>query len=144
MNNENWVKNLQKLTDITNLATEKQIGFYQSILVAGASILGILISLHTTQTSCLYIRLVFLLSVYLLLSGVLLAAIVLHDLSSLPRQVQKAFAEELRKVLSEDRSPKPTSVLKKRRTILCEKWCLISLSASLFLLVIYTTLLLFF
>lgn len=144
MNNENWVKNLQKLTDITNLATEKQIGFYQSILVAGASILGILISLHTTQTSCLYIRLVFLLSVYLLLSGVLLAAIVLHDLSSLPRQVQKAFAEELRKVLSEDRSPQPTSVLKKRRTILCEKWCLISLSASLFLLVIYTTLLLFF
>lgn len=140
MNNESWVKNLQKLTDITNLATEKQIGFYQNILVAGASILGILISLQSTQTSCLYIRLVFLLPVYLLLSGVLLAAIVLHDLSSLPGQVQKAFAEELRKVLHKDINPNPISVPKKKRTIRCEKWCLISLPASLFSLVIYTAL----
>lgn len=140
MNDENWVKNLQKLTDITNLATEKQIGFYQSILVAGASILGILISLHSTQTSCLYIRLVFVLSVYLLLLGILLSAIVLHDLSSLLRQVQKAFSEELRKTLSEDRSPRPISVPKRKRTERCERWCLISLLASSLSLVVYTTL----
>ena len=44
MTNEDWTKNFQKLTELSNLATEKQIEFYRSILVAGAGILGILIS----------------------------------------------------------------------------------------------------
>lgn len=143
MDNKGWVKNLQKLTEITNQATEKRMEFYQNILVAGASILGILVSLHTTQTSCLYIRLVFVLSIYLLLLGVLLSAIVLYDLSLLPERTKAAFVEELQKVLSEDRNPKPISVPKKKRTKYCEKWSLISLSASLLLLIIYTTMSLF-
>lgn len=144
MTNEDWVKNFQKLTELTNLSTEKQADFYRSILVAGASILGILISLHSTQTSCLYIRLVFVLSVCLLLLGVLLSAAVLRDLSLLPERTKTAFVEELHKVLSENRSPEPISTPKKKRTECCERWCLISLLSSLFLLVIYTILSLFF
>lgn len=144
MTNEDWIKNLQKLTELTNLSTEKQIEFYRSILVAGASVLGILISLHSTQTSCLYIRLVFLLSICLLLLGVLLAAIVLHDLSLLPERTKTAFADELHKVLSENRSPNPISTSKKKRTEHCERGCLIALLSSLFLLVVYTTLTLFY
>lgn len=144
MTNEDWIKNFQKLTELTNLSTEKQAEFYRSILVAGASILGILISLHSTQTSCLYIRLVFVLSVCLLLLGVLLSAIVLRDLSLLPEQTKTAFVEELHKVLSENKSPDPISTPKKKRTKRCERWCLISLLSSLFLLVAYTTLSLFF
>lgn len=143
MNNESWVKNLQKLTDITNQATEKRAEFYRSILVVGASILGILVSLHTTQTSCLYTRLVFALSIGLMLLGTLLSAIVLHDLSLLPEQTKKAFVEELHKVLSEDRNPRPITVPERKRTKHCERWCLISLLASLLLLVVYTVLSLF-
>lgn len=144
MTNEDWVKNFQKLTELTNLATEKQMEFYRSILVAGASVLGILISLHSTQTTCLYIRLVFVLSVSLLLLGVLLAAIVLRDLSLLPERTKTTFVEELHKVLSEDKSPNLIAVPKRKRTGRCEKWCLIALLSSLFLLVIYTTLSLFY
>lgn len=144
MTNEDLVKNLQKLTDITNLSTDKQADFYRSILVAGASILGILISLHSTQTSCLYIRLVFVLSICLLLLGVLLSAIVLRDLSWLPYRTRKAFVEELQNTLSENRSPNPISIPKKKQTEHCEKWCLISLLSSLVLLVVYTTLSLLF
>lgn len=140
MTNEDWTKNFQKLTELSNLATEKQIEFYRSILVAGAGILGILISLHSTQTSCLYIRLVFLLSVYLLLLGVLLAAIVLRDLSLMPERTKKAFLEELRKVSSENKKPNLICTPRKKRTTYCEKWCLISLLSSFLLLIIYATL----
>lgn len=38
MTNEDWTKNFQKLTELSNLATEKQIEFYRSILVAGGMI----------------------------------------------------------------------------------------------------------
>lgn len=140
MTNEDWIKNFQKLTELSNLATEKQIEFYRSILVAGAGILGILISLHSTQTSCLYIRWVFLLSVYLLLLGVLLSAIVLHDLSLMPERTKKAFLEELQKVLSENKKPNLICTPRKKRTAYCEKWCLISLLSSFLLLIIYATL----
>ena len=125
MTNEDWTKNFQKLTELSNLATEKQIEFYRSILVAGAGILGILISLHSTQTSCLYIRWVFLLSVYLLLLGVLLSAIVLRDLSLMPERTKKAFL---------------ICTPRKKRTAYCERWCLISLLSSFLLLTIYATL----
>lgn len=140
MTNEDWTKNFQKLTELSNLATEKQIEFYRSILVVGAGILGILISLHSTQTSCLYIRWVFLLSVYLLLLGVLLSAIVLRDLSLMPERTKKAFLEELGKVLSENKKPDLICTPRKKRTAYCERWCLISLLSSFLLLTIYATL----
>lgn len=143
MTNEDWIKNIHKLTELTNLSTEKQAEFYRSILVAGASVLGILTSLHSTHTSCLYIRLVFALSICLLLLGVLLSAIVLRDLSLLPERTKKAFVEELHKVLSEDRSPNLINTPKEKRTERCERWSIISLLSSLFLLVIYTILSLF-
>lgn len=143
MINEDWIKNFHKLTELTNLSTDKQAEFYRSILVAGASVLGILISLHSTQTSCLYTRLVFALSICLLLLGVLLSAIVLRDLSLLPERTKKAFVEELQKVLSENRNPNLVNTPKKKRTLHCEKWSLIVLLFSLFLLVIYTILSLF-
>ena len=132
------------MTDLTNLSVENRAGFHRSILVAGASILGILLSLHSTQTSCLYIRLVFLLSILLLLSGVLLSAAVLRDLSLLPEQTRKAFAEELQEALLEERDPQWIGVSVRKRTVLCEKWCLISFLSSLLLLVVYTALSLFY
>ena len=133
MTNEDWTKNFQKLTELSNLATEKQIEFYRSILVAGAGILGILISLHSTQTSCLYIR-------WVLLLGVLLSAIVLRDLSLMPERTKKAFLEELGKVLSENKKPDLICTPRKKRTAYCERWCLISLLSSFLLLTIYATL----
>ena len=141
---DNLIKNLRKLNDVANFSTEKRADFHRSILVAGASILGILLSLHSTQTSCLYIRLVFLLSILLLLSGVLLSAVVLRDLSSLPEQARKAFAEELQEALLEEMDPQWIGVSVRKRTVLCEKWCMASFLASLFLLVVYTALSLFF
>lgn len=140
---DNLIKNLRKLNDMANFSTEKRADFHRSILVAGASILGILLSLHSTQTSCLYIRLVFLLSILLLLSGVLLSAVVLRDLSSLPERARKVFVEELQEALLEERDPQWVGVSVKKRTVLCEKWCLISFLASLSLLVVYTVLSLF-
>lgn len=143
LTSEQWVKNIQKLTDLTNEATEKQTEFYRSILVAGASILGILISLHTTQSSCLCSRLVFALSIFLLLLGILLASVVLYDLSLLPEQTKKKFLEELHKVLAEDKSPNLVTAGKRKRTLFCEKWSLKILLSSFLSLFIYAMLSLF-
>lgn len=143
MTNEEWKINLQKLIDVTNRSTERQIEFYQSILVAGASVLGILISLHTTQTTALYIRLVFALSILLLLLGILLSALVLYDLSFLLEKMKVVFRDELHKALKEEREPAPVTVPKKRTTLFCQKWSLIFLLSSSVFLVIYTFLALF-
>lgn len=143
LTSEQWIKNIQKATDLTNQSTEKQIEFYRSILVVGVSILGILISLHTTQSSGLCSRLVFALSILLLLLGILLASVVLYDLSLLPEQVKKKFLEELHKVLSENRAPNLVTVGKRDRTLFCEKWSVILLLSALTSLVVYTLLSLF-
>lgn len=143
MTNEEWKINLQKLIDVTNQSTERQIEFYRSILVAGASVLGILISLHTTQIISLYIRLVFALSILLLLLGILLSALVLYDLSFLLEKMKVVFRDELHKALKEEREPAPVTVPKKKRTLFCQEWSLIFLLSSSVFLVIYTFLALF-
>ena len=101
MTNEELKKNIQMITNLTNESTEKQAEFYRNILVVSASVLGILISLHTQQSSVLYIRLVFALSVLLLLLGTLSISLLLFDLSLLPERTRQEFLTQLQKSVSE-------------------------------------------
>lgn len=143
MTNEDWMKNIQMLVDLTNRSTERQLNLCQSILLVEGSILGALIALHSTQTSCLYIRLVFALSILLLLSGTLTSVVAIHDLSMLLEQAKIDLKEELHKALVERRNPTLVTTSKKKRTKVCQKWSIILLLSALFSLVIYTLLSLF-
>lgn len=95
------------ITNLTNESTEKQAEFYRNILVVSASVLGILISLHTQQSSVLYIRLVFALSVLLLLLGTLSISLLLFDLSLLPERTRQEFLTQLQKSVSEGKVLEP-------------------------------------
>jgi hypothetical protein len=143
MTNEELKKNIQMITNLTNESTEKQAEFYRNILVVSASVLGILISLHTQQSSVLYIRLVFALSVLLLLLGTLSISLLLFDLSLLPERTRQEFLTQLQKSVSEGKVLEPVYIQKRKRTVLCEKWSLIFLLSSLLSLIIYTMLSLF-
>lgn len=144
MTNEEFTANFKQFVNLTNEATEKRAEFYRNILVVSASVLGILISLHTTQSPCIYIRLVFALSVLLLLLGTLSTSLVLYDLSLLPERTRQEYLIELQKTLGEGKSPKPISTQKKKRTVFCEKWSIYFLLSSSLSLVAYTMLSLFF
>lgn len=143
MTNEELTANFKQLVNLTNEATEKRAEFYRNILVVSASVLGILISLHTTQSPCICTRLVFALSVLLLLLGTLSTSLVLFDLSLLPERTRQEYLIELQKALEEERSPNPLSVKKRKRTVLCEKWSIYFLLSSSLSLVVYTILSLF-
>lgn len=143
MTNEDWKKNILKLIELTGKSAKEQTQFYQNILLLSSGVLGLLSLIHSTQSSCLCIRLVLALSVLLLLSNILLVLIVLYDYSRLTERLKDKLLEELRKVLRSEDKPDLVTVYKKKRTLFCEKWSLVLLASAFLSLVAYTLLSLF-
>ena len=137
MNTNYYEQQLRKSEKMSRYSFEKEADFYRNLLIVASGSLGILVSLHNTQSEHLYIRMVFLLAVLLLAVGILTTAIVLHDLSSLPERARQAFLAESKAALKDDRRLKPVFVDKKKRTKVCKKIVPSALAASLILLVLY-------
>ena len=126
------------MKELSEKANEKTLSLWQHILLVSSSIDGVLISLHTESPSYLYIRLVFLLSVFLLSVGVSCSAIVLFDLTALHERARQEFLHEYEKAIQDDRKLKPVYVGYKKRTLICQKtsyWCF---ALSMLLLLTYT------
>ena len=126
------------MKELSEKANEKTLSLWQHILLVSSSIDGVLISLHIESPSCLYIRLVFLLSVFLLSVGVSCSAIVLFDLTALHERARQEFLHEYEKAIQDDRKLNPVYVGYKKRTLICQKtsyWCF---ALSMLLLLTYT------
>jgi len=128
---------LKQLVDMTNMASEKKISFLQHVLLVSASILGVIISLHTTNSQFIYIRLVFFASTAFLLLGTLSLALVLYDFSVLPERCRESFRKEVQDALQKDRECNLVTVPHKKRTLFLEKASYIFLTLGLILLVTY-------
>lgn len=143
MDNSYYENQLKLLVEMTNEASEKRISFFQHVLLVSASILGIIISLHTTNTQCLYIRLVFLASTVFLLLGIISLAVVLYDFSILPERGRQSFRKEVQDALQKDRECKMVTVGNPKRTLFLEKISYIFLILGFILLVAYNGLIVF-
>lgn len=124
-------------------SSEKQYLFFQHILLVSASIFGIVVSLHSYSASPLYIRLVFALSMVLFALGILTTGIVLYNQTYLAERMQKAFGDECKIAVTENRNWKGVAVHKLKIHIFCEKATYILLLAALFFLCLYSLLLSF-
>lgn len=140
---ENRLKQIKQLVELTNQASDKQSQFFQHILIVSVSMLAILVSLRGNVPQSLCILAVFALAVVLLSLGILLIARTLYDYSMLSERTRKAFHAELDKSLEKDRDPELITIKHLERTSICQKYGLISLLSSLFMLVIYSLLTLF-
>ena len=125
------------LAKVTNEASEKKISFYQHLLLVSASIVGIVISLHTTNSQFQYIRLVFLLSTVTLSLGTLCLVLVLYDFSNLQDRIRESFHKEIQNAMKNDVKCNMVSVPHKKRTLLLEKASYIFLTLGFILLVTY-------
>jgi hypothetical protein len=143
MNDKYYQAQLEELARQTEILAEKRVSFFQSLLIGSSSILGILVSLHSTQSACLCIRLVFALAVVLLSLGILSTGIALHDVPMYVDIARKEFSREVANASREDRKVKPVVLTPKKRTAFFEKSSLVLLIAGLFTLVIYTILSIF-
>ena len=114
MNNEYYKEQIRQLTEVMEKSTEKKISFFQHLLLVSASIVGIVISLHTTNSECLYIRLVFLVSTGLLSLGALSLAVVLYDFSRIQETLCQVLRAEIQDAMKTDRECKIVSVDNKK------------------------------
>lgn len=140
MDNEYFAKQLLKLSEARMDATLKQETFFQHILIVSSGILGIVISLHTNNSPYICIRLVFVLALILLALGCLTTAIALYDYSRLPDRASRDFQDELQIALREDRKANPVLVTFGKRTLFCQKACLILLPMGICVLTLYSIL----
>ena len=134
---------LPKMEDLTNESAGKQESFFQQILIVSSGIPGILVSLHSSQSKDLCIRLVFAFAILLLALCVLTALIAVYDHSRFSERIRQAFRTEYQNAMIIHRRLNVVTVDKKRRTLLCEKTSLLSLISSLVLLSTYTIMTLF-
>jgi hypothetical protein len=88
---------LTVLADLAEKASQLRFAFFQHILLVSASVLGILISLHENSSPCIYIRLVFLLSLVLFGLGILSTGIVVMITRFLGKSFKSATRRNLNK-----------------------------------------------
>jgi hypothetical protein len=140
MDTKYYYNKFEQLSEVVKEATEKRISFFQYVLLVSSSILGIIISLHTTNSQCLYIRLVFVLSVIFLLLGALCMVVVLYDFSNFPERARQAYLTEIGNAMKNDEKVQPVFVNPHKRTLIFEKLSYIFLFLGLISLVTYTVL----
>lgn len=140
MDDNYYHKQMEVLADLTEKSAGKQETFFQQILIASASILGILVALHTVPPSSLCIRLVFVSVIGLLALGILSTGITLYDHSLLVERARQAYLSEAENALKDERKLNPVFVRKKRRTLIAEKCSLLFPVLGLIVLVVYAVL----
>ncbi|MCB6971851.1 MULTISPECIES: hypothetical protein [Butyricimonas] len=141
---EEHLKRVEELVRDLALSDKSTDDFFRHILFVSVSIFGIIISLHSKLPESLYIRLVFALSMGILLLGILLVGLAVYDHAMIHKKRLEVHLDEYKNALLDERVPSFRTLLKRERTSLCEKWGLISLVSSLVLLLVYLLLLLFF
>ena len=141
MNEEYYNEHYKEFVKITEQSNLNKQSFLQSLLLLASSILGILMSLHSTHSECLYIRLVFVLSTILLLVGNICLSVVLYDFSNLPKRMAVLLEKEVRNAKSKAVEVPPLLVNHKKRTSILEKIAYVLLITGLVLQVVYSALL---
>ncbi len=129
--------------NIKEVTLSKQETFSQQFLLVSSTLLGIVVSLHSTNSQCLYIRLVFLLALVLLSLGVLANMIVVADFLQIRERAQKAFHDEWSSAVREDRQMGPLKVDWRKRTLFSRKAALICFVSGLIVLTSYSILIVF-
>lgn len=97
-------------------AIDKELFLWQYILVVSSSIDGIILSLQFESPLSLHIRVIFFLSVLSLTLGVLCSAIVVHDISMLPKRLLENSLAEYNRSLESRTEMEPVFVKKRKRT----------------------------
>ncbi len=143
MNNEYYKEQIRQLTEVMEKSTEKKISFFQHLLLVSASIVGIVISLHTTNSESLYIRLVFLVSTTLLSLGALSLTVVLYDFSKILETLCQELRNDILDAMKTDRECKIVSADQRKRTLFLEKTSYILLTLGFVLQITYTGLMAF-
>lgn len=138
MTNEYYKEQLKQLVTVIEKSTEKKISFLQNLLLISASIVVIVISLHTTNSEHLNIRLVFFVSTALLSLGALSLAVVLYDFSNIQENLRQELHSEILNAMKMDRECKIVSVDHKKRTLFLEKTSYILLTLGFILQISYT------
>jgi hypothetical protein len=139
METEYYQKQIEQLVDLTNLSADKQLAFFQQLLVVASGILGIVVSLHTSTSPHMYVRILFVVAIAMLAIGILMTVVVLFDHARLVERVRQSLRIEIQSALKENRKLNLVSIEKKKRTLFCEKGSLCILSVGLIELVIYAS-----
>jgi hypothetical protein len=143
MDNHYYNNQLKEAFDELRLAVQKKETFFQQVLFVSSATLGILVSLHSSQSTALYIRLVFALSILLLLLGILISGKLLYNLSRLPELSYRKFVAELTNAISGGRKMDPVLVGSRKWISVCEKISLCLLVLGLISVVTYSLMVVF-
>jgi hypothetical protein len=135
---DEWRDDYIKLGDRT---IQKRENFLHTLLICSCSILGILVSLHSSTAECFRVRLIFVLSIVFLALGILLLGIALFDLADISSRLRQSCYNELSNVMEmEGYRRENVSAKDKKRTKIFEKSSYVSLLVSIMLLTVYTIL----
>lgn len=140
MDNQYYYDRLHELNKLKTAALNRRVSFFQYILLASVSILGITASLHNNSLPDLYIRYLFVASISLLSLGVLTCAIVLYEVQRMEDILQQKYYREIHNALSENRKVEPAFAGESKMLTICQPLTLVFLTLGLVALSAYTCL----
>jgi len=136
-------KSIQTLGETGKLLTEKKAAYHGQLLVASSALFGILISLHTTTSSTLFVRLTFAAAVVLLSLGILLIAVATYHQVDAINRARKLYMQEAIQSLREDRDTEPVAAPERKIFLFATKAAYICFAGAVLLLAAYSVLLAF-
>jgi len=133
-----YYQQIEKYSAIKKEAFRQKILFFQNILLVSASIVGIVISLHKTNSQHLCIQLVFLLSIILLSLGIVCLVLVLFDFSTLEDRSANNFHDEIEESMKKGIQCGLVDTRLRKSTLFFEICSYVFLFAGFILLISYT------
>lgn len=140
MENQYYYDRMLELKEMKDFAVDKRSSFFQYILFAAASIVGITAALHTGRSEFLYIRILFAGSIVLFSLGILTCCIALYEAQRVADILQQKYHAEIERAVEEDRKVNPVFAGKSKRMQVCEASTLIFLPLGLIFLSLYACL----
>lgn len=134
----------RQLTELKEDLLRKRSDLLRTFLALQSTLLAVLSALLPTTPQAIAPRVLYLLTLVLLLLGALSSLVVLYDLVDLAKRGQEEFRLEALNALRDNRKAQAVMIEEKNRTKRLEIFSVVAFLLSLLLLIAYATILLFF
>lgn len=133
----------RQLVELKEELLRKRSDLLRTFLALQSTLLAVLSALLPTTPQAIAPRVLYLLTLVLLLLGTLASLVVLYDLVDLAKRGQEAFRLEVLDALRDDRKAQSVMIPEKKRTKRLEILSVVAFLLALILLIAYATILLF-
>ena len=111
----NYTENFRQLTELINQSSEKKLSLFRHIQLVTVGAFAILVAFLQNVDGSLYLRILFAVAVLSIALSILTTGVTIYNLTLLVERTRRAYHDELKKAIQEERKTEPVFVPDKKQ-----------------------------